>query len=80
MHIYTYAYIHIHTHTHTHTHIGVVAATKAVLEQESNGRHLSRLRTPRAVFGDRLLRSFDEDNAAVFWQLRCVNRALLSRE
>jgi hypothetical protein len=58
---------------------GMVAGTKIVNDtylKEARDQKLVRMRPPRAVFGDRLLRSFDEDNAATFLHLQTLETQL----
>jgi hypothetical protein len=50
---------------------GAVSAAKIVNDSYfKETQKLARIRTPRAVFGDHMLRSFDADNAAIFWHLQ----------
>jgi hypothetical protein len=56
---------------------GVVSAAKVVNDSYfKETQKLARIRMPRAVFGDHLLRSFDADNAATFWHLQRLEAQL----
>ena len=56
---------------------GVVSCAKIVNDSYfKETQKLARIRMPRAVFGDHLLRSFDADNAATFWHLQKLEAQL----